>query len=111
MFVGTAPHELEQAGLFEEFFEVCQTPNAAEVEFLSRVSGLAEDEVQLWCKCSQQQSESGRSNGGFIVDQRRNSVQYASMLQHVGAEGPSVLVEPLLQRGITFAYEDEELLG
>jgi hypothetical protein len=35
---------------FEEIFEACQSPNAAEVEFLSRMSGLPEFEVQSWCK-------------------------------------------------------------
>ena len=37
-------------GVFEEFFDICQTPNPAEVELLSRLAGASPRTIEHWCR-------------------------------------------------------------
>jgi hypothetical protein len=106
------PLGFDQAGVFEEFFQVCRFPNAAEVEFLARVSGLTEDEVQRWCEYRIQQCKAQSEDANmWTVNERTESVKDASFHQKVVNEGPSFLVEHLRSRGEDVELADEDMLG
>jgi len=44
---------LHDLRVLEEFYEFCQRPNEAEMEFLRKMIGGATDEIRQWCKSAQ----------------------------------------------------------
>ena len=44
------PGALRNERVFEEFFEICQIPNEAEVELLGIVGEVGAEAVLSWCK-------------------------------------------------------------
>lgn len=50
LLVAAASQSPQSEQLLDDFFEVSQTPNPAEVAFLSDVTGFDQDQIQEYCK-------------------------------------------------------------